>query len=145
MEDPAEKGPEEAAAGPAVEHGALAVDATDAATLSASFRQHAWELELAGDGGAFVEIVTGPAVVGPEVDTVVYLYRAGEGANVLARGDDPDGSLFASVAEELDAGRYRIVVKGYATTTLGPFEVTFACDGEACAADPVPCGDPTTC
>ena len=140
IEDP-EKGPEEVPSGPVVEHGALPTDATDAATLSSTFRQHAWELDLAGDGGAFVEIVTGPAVVGPEVDTVVTLYRAGDGANVLARGDDDAGSLFAAIDGELEAGRYRVVVKGYAATTLGPFEVTFLCDGEACDPDPVPLPD----
>jgi hypothetical protein len=135
MEDP-EKGPEEAPTGPVVEHGALPVDATDAATLSSAFRQHAWELELAGDGGAFVEVFTGPAVVGPDVDTVVTLYRAGDGGDALARGDDDGASLFSAVAGELDAGRYRVVVKGYAATTLGPFEVTFLCDGAACDATP---------
>jgi hypothetical protein len=136
IEDP-EKGPEETPTGPVVEHGALPADATDAATLSSAFRQHAWELELAGDGGAFVEIFTGPAVVGPEVDTVVTLHRAGDGAEALARGDDDGGSLFAAIDGELEAGRYRVVVKGYAATTLGPFEVTFLCDGAACDAEPV--------
>lgn len=144
VEDPA-KGPEETPGGPVVEHGALPADTTDAATLSTAFRQHAWELDLAGDGGAFVEIFTGPAVVGPDVDTVVTLYRAGAGADPLARGDDADGSLFAAIDGELEAGRYRVVVKGYAATTLGPFEVTFLCDGAACDAEPVPCVDPTTC
>jgi hypothetical protein len=139
IEDP-EKGPEELPTGPVVEHGALPSDATDAATLSSTFRQHAWELDLAGEGGAFVEIITGPAVVGPDVDTVVTLYRAGAGDDALARGDDDDG-LFAAIDGELEAGRYRVVVKGYAATTLGPFEVTFRCDGEACDPDPVPLPD----
>lgn len=132
-EDHGAKGPEDMPAAAPVEHGVLHGGAVDAATLSPSTPLHAWHVQLGTD--ARVEIRTGRAVVGPDVDTVVYVYPAGDDA-WIARADDAEGSLFATLAEDLPAGAYDVVVKGYRADTAGAFEVRFTCEQLAGAVAP---------
>lgn len=132
-EDYGAKGPEATPEAAPVEHGVLVDGVADAATLSAAAPLHAWRVEVGAD--AHVEIVTGPAVAGPAVDTVVYVFPAGDDA-WLARADDAGGTLFAALAEDLPAGAYDVVVKGYRADTAGAFEIRVDCARLACAVGP---------
>lgn len=108
--------------------------------LTRDARYLAWTFELNGD--AEVSLSTGDAGAG-EVDTVAYLYREGERGwgRYIARNDDADGSLFSRITRSLGAGRYRILVKGYSTRTVGAFALASICEGPGC---PVTV-EPTAC
>ncbi len=124
------------------EHGALAPGASAPARLTASERHHTWDFALGG--AAQVAITTGPAAAsGREVDTVLYLYKQksdGGWGSYVARNDDSAGTRWSALARSLGAGRYRVLVKGYAATTRGAFAVTLGCSGAGCGAAPTtPC------
>jgi hypothetical protein len=115
------------------EHGTASFGSALAATLEPSARYHAWDFVLTA--GASVRIATGPAVPdGPEVDTVVYLYRrrASGWGRYVARNDDSGGTLWSSLTRSLEAGTYRVLVKGYGRGDLGDFALEVTCDGAGC-------------
>ncbi len=120
------------------EHGAIGFDATATARLLKKEQHHTWTFALTGD--AEVDLVTGPpSAGGPEVDTVLYLYKrkpAGNWGSWIARNDDADGTLWSSVTRDLGAGEYRVLVKGYSSATRGDFAVTVGCAGAGCVAAP---------
>lgn len=120
-DDPSGKGPEHDAA-TVVEHGAL--DGAAAATISADAPAHAWTFTVAG--ATDVEIATAAAVIGPEVDTVVYLH-ADDG--LVDRNDDDGDARSSLLALPLPPGEYRVVVKGYGRDDVGAFALTVTCDG----------------
>ncbi|HJL28772.1 MAG TPA: DVUA0089 family protein, partial [Polyangiaceae bacterium LLY-WYZ-15_(1-7)] len=95
-------------------------------------RFHAWDFAL--DGAASVRLVTGPVDGGGETDTVVYLYREGPRGwgSTIAKNDDAPGTFFSDLAVELEAGTYRVLVKGYSRWTRGPFELLGLCEGAGC-------------
>jgi len=116
-------------------HGELAFGQPATTELTSDHRHHAWTFELAGP--ASVSLVTRPPVEpGVEVDTVLYLYREGASGwgRYIARNDDHGETLFSKLDRDLEAGRYRVLVKGYAKSTMGPFSLESACDGDGCPA-----------
>lgn len=120
------------------EHGVLALGGAGDARLTSSARFHAWEFELTGTGTAQVVVSTEPQTAGgAEVDTVAYLYRwrGDRWGSYIAKNDDRDDedTLWSRIDDELTPGRYRVIVKGYTSTTYGKFRVALGCDGAACA------------
>ncbi len=140
--DDLDKGPE--SADPAVgaldsiysptEHGELAFGAPATATLTRNQQFHAWDFTV--HGPASLALATGPAVGRREVDTVIYVYRAdgnGGWGRYLAKNDDAGTSQWSALDLEVDAGRYRVIVKGFSSRTTGRFAVTVDCGGSGCA------------
>lgn len=113
--------------------GVIASGATVTGTLASSARYLAWELDVTGD--ADLSLDTSRAAHAASVDTVMYLYRQGPSGwgSYLARNDDAAGSVFSSIDRHVTAGRYRVLVKGYKTTTYGAFRLSYACSGAGCA------------
>ena len=119
------------------DHGFTFFGLQDNAVLTDAERYHAWQFDVTGD--AKVEVHTSYTVLGQrKTDTVLYLYK--EGANgwgsYIARNDDYDGKVYSRIIKNLDAGRYRILVKGFAATTKGKFSVFTTCEGAGCAPPP---------
>jgi hypothetical protein len=118
------------------DHGPIAFDVAAHSVLTDAERYHAWEFELSGD--AEITAVTSYSLLGQrKTDTVLYLYRetptspTGWGP-YIARNDDYDGKVYSRIIKQLGAGKYRALVKGYATTTRGKFKLTVSCDGPGC-------------
>lgn len=122
------------------DHGAIGFGDRPEATLTATERHHTWTFALTGP--ASIHAFTGTSVTSRmTVDTVLYLYRQradGSWGRYLARNDDADGTLYSSLRRDLDAGTYRVLVKGYSAAERGPFAVQVDCAGAGCAA-------PSTC
>ena len=117
-------------------HGDLAFETDAHSVLTDAERYHAWEFELSGD--AEITAVTSYSLLGQrKTDTVLYLYRetptspTGWGP-YIARNDDYDGKVYSRIIKQLGAGRYRALVKGFATTTRGKFKLTVKCNGPGC-------------
>ncbi|MDX2089335.1 MAG: proprotein convertase P-domain-containing protein [Kofleriaceae bacterium] len=116
------------------DHGDLAFATSAIETLSDTAKFHAWQFELSGD--AEIDASTTYAVLGQRrVDTVLYLYKEGPGGwgPYISRNDDDGASVYSRVKRTLGAGRYRVLVKGFASTTRGRFAVKVDCDGAGCA------------
>ncbi|MBK9035750.1 MAG: hypothetical protein IPL61_31625 [Myxococcales bacterium] len=117
------------------DHGAVPFATPVEATLTATARHHTWTFALTGD--ASIHAFTGPGLASRQiVDTVLYLYKQradGSWGPYVARNDDYQGSLFSSLTRTLGAGTYRILVKGYAASTRGPFMAMVECTGAGCA------------
>jgi hypothetical protein len=150
------------------EHGhfVLGDDAPLFARLAPEATYHAWYFEIAGrDDGATsrVSFLVGPDDrdgEGPDLDTVLYLYRQtdeGRWGRYVARNDDRDDSTrFSALSErDLAPGRYRVMVKGSrvcsprASATspyCGSFSLSHTChSGPACSATPPTDPDPEAC
>jgi hypothetical protein len=119
------------------EHGSLAYGVPATSALARTARFHAWEFDVLLPGQTPTAIALGPDVAGgPTVDTVVYLYKqqpSGRWGSYIAKNDDANGSLWSYLSRSLDAGHYRIIVKGYTERTYGKFGVTLTCDRYACS------------
>lgn len=116
-----------------IDHGALLFGRAEHAELTAAEGFHAWTFSLSGR--ASVALRTELAMPGlREVDTMLYLYREGPTGwgRAIASNDDTMGSLFSGLSRTLEAGRYRILVKGYLRSTRGPFGVVAECSGTGC-------------
>lgn len=147
-EDAVDKGPEEEVPADGkldsfarpTDHGAIGFGAVPApeAALSTTAKHHTWNFSLTGP--ASVHMYTGPSITGRmTVDTVLYLYKLkanGTWGAYVARNDDDRGSLWSSLTKNLDAGTYRILVKGYAASTRGQFSAHVDCEGAGCAEPP---------
>lgn len=78
------------------------------------------------------------------MDTVMYLYRRDAGethwGSYILRNDDHGETMLSRMKEELGAGEYRVMVKGYKDHIRGQFSVAASCEGEGCpvkeACDP---------
>ncbi len=116
------------------DHGDLPFATPAIETLSDAAKFHAWQFELSGD--ADIDASTTYAVLGQRrVDTVLYLYKEGPTGwgSYIARNDDDGARVYSRVKRTLGAGRYRVLVKGFASTTRGRFAVKVDCDGAGCA------------
>lgn len=117
------------------DHGAINSGNTVQDALVSGARYHAWEFDLTGP--ADISLDTSKAPNGPEVDTVMYLYKQqanGNWGSYVARNDDAGSSVFSSLDRNAGAGHYRVLVKGYKTTTYGAFQLTYSCSGAGCVA-----------
>ena len=123
------------------DHGALTFGVADRAELTAATGFHSWTFTLTGP--ASVTLLTQrPTPSARVVDTVLYLYResATGWGRALSSNDDSMGTLFSAISRDLDAGHYRIIVKGYVRATRGTFGVLADCTGSGCSATPPPVG-----
>jgi hypothetical protein len=125
------------------DHGFIGFAAPELAELTQAERFHAWEFDLTGD--ASLEMTTSYAVRGQRrVDTVLYLYKEKPDSSTgwgsyIARNDDYGNAHYSQIVRELGAGRYRVLVKGFAATTKGKFKITVNCTGAGCAPAPAAC------
>ncbi|MBA3541231.1 MAG: hypothetical protein H0T79_16590, partial [Deltaproteobacteria bacterium] len=123
------------------DHGAIGFAAPATSELTSSEKFHAWTFELSNE--ARLEMATSYAVLGQRrTDTVLYLYKQGPTGTwgpYVVRNDDFGDSVYSRITRELDAGRYRLIVKGYAATTKGKFKLTVDCEGPGCAPTPTGC------
>ncbi|MFN0253327.1 MAG: proprotein convertase P-domain-containing protein [Kofleriaceae bacterium] len=116
------------------DHGELAFATSVIETISDTARFHAWQFELSGD--AEINAFTTYAVRGQRrLDTVMYLYKesASGWGPYIARNDNDGDRVYSRLVRQLGAGRYRVLVKGYASTTRGRFAVQVNCEGAGCA------------
>jgi hypothetical protein len=116
-----------------IEHGEIAWGVPQASALTTTERYHAWNFELSGD--ATVDMTTSYALLGQRrTDTVLYLYKEGATGwgSYIARNDDYADTLYSQLVRALGAGRYRVLVKGYAATTKGKFKLSVNCTGAGC-------------
>ncbi len=121
------------------DHGVIPFATPVIGTISNAERFHAWEFALSGD--AQINAFTTYALLGQRrVDTVLYLYKEGPTGwgPYIARNDDDRGRVYSRLVRQLGAGRYRVLVKGYAAATRGRFAIEVGCDGAGCAP---PSGD----
>lgn len=115
------------------DHGPIGFSERAVSALTDTERYHAWSFELSGD--AAVTMTTSYAVLGQRrTDTVLYLYKEGPTGwgRYIARNDDYDGKVYSQLVESLDAGRYRVLVKGFAASTRGKFSLEVGCEGAGC-------------
>lgn len=113
--------------------------ASDNDELNRLRRAHAWQFALSGEADISLAM-TAPSSVSNELDTVMYLYRQssnGSWGRYVRRNDDDAANTrfpYLSGIEEggLEAGRYRIVIKGYNRTENGEFGLHATCTGEGC-------------
>jgi hypothetical protein len=135
------KGPEEAlpedgqadSARSPTDHGSIALGTTETSDLTTDARYHQWTFVLGGS--AEIHAYTSRTPHDASVDTVLYLYKqssTGSWGSYIARNDDDGTSLWSSIDKELGIGEYRVLVKGYSTSTLGSFDVTVDCTGAGC-------------
>jgi subtilisin-like proprotein convertase family protein len=116
------------------DHGVLSFGNAVVEELTSAVRFHAWQFELSAD--AQIDTSTSYALRGQRrVDTVMYLYK--EGPNgwgpYIARNDNDGNRVYSRIKKSLSAGRYRVMVKGYAAATKGKFTTQVLCSGEGCA------------
>jgi hypothetical protein len=117
--------------------GAIASGQTVTASLSSSARYLAWEFDVAGD--ADLSLDTSRPAHAATIDTVMYLYKqsaSGTWGSYIARNDDAAGSVYSTIDKHVGAGRYRVLVKAYTTTTYGKLALSYTCSGAGCTAAP---------
>ena len=116
------------------EHGMLVFGVAQDAELSEDHLYHAWDFTLTDQSTVSIETV----LVTANLDTVMYLYRfnteTGRWGRYIARNDDADSSTVRSrIARDLEAGQYRVLVKGFKTSLRGQFQIVATCEGAGCA------------
>jgi hypothetical protein len=122
------------------EHGELAFGNRATATLTSAAKFHVWTFVLPGTADVAVRTEAASSG-GREVDTMLYLYKqqaSGAWGRNIASNDDTGASMFSALSRRLAPGTYRVLVKGYSTTTRGSFAVVADCTGEGCAPPPPP-------
>jgi hypothetical protein len=114
------------------EHGALVFGQAQTASLTGSNAFHAWTFSL--QSNASVRIATSKSG-SRNVDTVMYLYKktGTSWGRYIARNDDATGTKFSAIEKSLAAGEYRVIVKGFASSSSGPFAINATCSGSGCA------------
>jgi len=124
------------------EHGQLHFGPPVSAAFEDDASFHAWDFTLTGPAEVVLELS------GREqnMDTVMYLYRREPGADLwgsyIARDDDGGAGMYSRIAKTVDAGEFRVLVKGFKEAVRGPFSLTADCSGAGCpgggaAEDPV--------
>jgi hypothetical protein len=117
------------------DHGSIDFGAAQTGKLSSTAKYHAWTFALATTADIHAFTSRTPHYAG--VDTVLYLYKktsTGSWGSYIARNDDDGTSEWSSIDRTLAAGQYRVLVKGYSSTTTGRFQLTVACTGAGCSA-----------
>lgn len=115
------------------DHGSITFGTAETAQLTTAARYHAWTFILGT--GAEIHAYTHRTAHQASTDTVLYLYRKGTTGwgSYIARNDDDGSSEWSSIDKTVGIGQYRVLVKGYATSTRGSFDVTVDCTGAGCA------------
>jgi len=112
--------------------GAIAFGRAIDADLSDDAQFHAFHFDLSGPAGVVLSTADAGA---SDLDTVMYLYKRGDSGwgSYIAKDDDGGGAYFSKLSESLDAGQYRVIVKGYSLEQVGPYRLESACSGDGCA------------
>ncbi|MFT3921279.1 MAG: hypothetical protein QM778_01965 [Myxococcales bacterium] len=101
------------------------------AELTRAAAVHAFEFELGAEGE--VGLATMGSSTGPDLDTVLSLYRVKSGAKrLVARNDDHEHTPYAALRRLLPRGRYRVEVQGKTRQLRGPYVLEAMCDGSGC-------------
>jgi hypothetical protein len=114
------------------EHGPLIFGIGSSAQFDDDTLYHAWSFALTDVATASIWIVPHAQ----NLDTVMYLYHKNPDDNTwgsyIARNDDYDSNLWSRLDEQLEAGDYRIMIKGYKENLRGQFSVSAICEGPGC-------------
>jgi hypothetical protein len=114
------------------EHGDLTWFVANQSELNEDDRFHSWTFELTD--AADVELLTETGE--KNLDTVMYLYHRADSSqswgSYLVKNDDDGDLLTSRISESLEAGQYRVLVKGFKIAMTGRFEVVASCDGPGC-------------
>ena len=117
-------------------HESIAFGETARVTISEPKLFHAWDFTV--EEALAVQLEATPLT--PNLDTVLYLYRwddrQGSWGSYLYRNDDHEGQLRSVIAQTLEPGKYRALIKGYKETLFGEVEYGQRCAGQQCPADP---------
>jgi hypothetical protein len=105
-------------------------------SLSDKIRGHSWTFTLGMQEmvGIYTALYSGDKK-GPEVDTVLYLYKKSGNAwgSYIQRNDNASAQTkYSRIDVVLDPGEYRIVVKGRNKNVLGQFAVNLRCADGFC-------------
>lgn len=103
-------------------------------------RTPAWTFYTNGPARVTIETHQAPTDEPWVTDTVVYLYKQRD-AGTWRRIDKSTAGGFGAVTRDLDAGAYRVVVKGLASEDEGEFMLHLGCTGEGCVTDSCLFGD----
>lgn len=116
--------------------GDLPFSVSDTGILTADERHLVWTFQLSGP--ASIHTFTSRVPHYASIDTVLYLYKLGPTGwgPYIARNDDDGRNGWSSLDRDLDAGDYRILVKGHAAATRGRFQVQLDCTGAGCEPPP---------
>lgn len=114
------------------EHGALLPGRLSTAAFTDDALFHAWTVELSESAAVDLAVTSGDR----NLDTVAYLYRqdpqTGYWGSYIAKNDDADDTVQSRISATLEAGRYRLMVKGYKRALRGDFAVSLTCNGAGC-------------
>ena len=114
------------------EHGDLRFGNASTASITDEEMFHSWTFELTGDADVSLAIQD----AAQNLDTVMYLYRRDAGSELwgsyIARNDDANGSMLSAIEKSLNAGQYRVLIKGYKEYHRGRFSLVASCDGRGC-------------
>ena len=115
------------------DHGEIPFGSLTTAKLTAGEQHHTWTLSLSA--GAHLHASTSRVPHAASIDTVLYLYKFNgtSWGSYIARNDDDGRNHWSSIDRDLEAGEYRVLVKGYSASTKGSFNLTVDCDGAGCA------------
>ncbi len=116
------------------EHGDLLFGVPQSATFSDAAGFHSWDFELSG--AAQVSLAT---LIPQNLDTVMYLYKWDPvelkyGSYKFKNDDASPDTVASALIKNLDAGQYRVLVKGFKRSLRGTFEVSANCEGAGCAS-----------
>lgn len=105
-------------------------------TLTEDTRGHAYRFTLGTNEHVSIYTALFSGDTGPEIDTVLYLFRKSEdgwGHYIRRNDDDPtrEGTLWSRIEEDLAPGEYRILVKAYGDT-VGSFGLNMKCADGFC-------------
>tara|TARA_R110002073_G_scaffold241497_3_gene403425 strand:+ start:125287 stop:126540 length:1254 start_codon:yes stop_codon:yes gene_type:complete len=116
------------------EHGDLLFGVPQFASLQEDAGFHAWDFDLTDDAKVNLETILKTA----NLDTVMYLYKFDEtrgryGAYKYKNDDANPETVASALSKNLDAGSYRVLVKGFKSKLRGDFEIAAECDGAGCS------------
>jgi hypothetical protein len=117
------------------EHGELGLRSGDGqfASITSAKRFHAWTFSLSAAAELNLDTRIGTAF-GPQVDTVMYLYKVGTPGFIAKNDNVTSGAKWSQIRKQLSAGSYRIIVKGKLRETRGKISVSADCSGRGCFA-----------
>ena len=100
-------------------------------------RGHAYTFELGKSEHVVIHTDLFSGTTGPEVDTVLYLFKQGDngwGHYLRRNDDDPSrkGSLWSRIEQDLEPGKYRILVKAFSKSARGDFGLNMGCQDGVC-------------
>jgi hypothetical protein len=116
-----------------IDHGSLVFSTSSTGTLGPAGQVHAWTFELFGPATLAIRTLP-PREGAPEVDTILSVFRQTDGGwgEPIFTNDDSSGTLWSAISSSLEAGTYRVLVRGYRRTATGDFGLIAECEGAGC-------------